>query len=1081
MSPPADRTPGRTPSRNSARDGCRVVTPRWWNGEMPRVELSRSLVRAPEPPPDTDQAVVIARVAEADGRSLLVVGGPGSGKSTLAIALAVDAVRSSRLAPEDVLVLAPTRVAATALRDRLSHALGVPTSEPPVRTAASVAWGILRLAATREGRPSPVLVSGAEQDQIIGVLLAGHREGRVAGPTWTGIVPTQATELAGFRAELRDLIMRAEEAGKGPVDLRRLGEEWGRPEWVAAAAVFAEYEATMGLRAVSGDQGERYDPAGIVSAAADRLASWPSGETQPSWGLVIVDDAQDITHGAWDLLRLLARAGSRVVLLGNADESVQGYRGAIPHVVADAVLDPPIGFGATLISLGSSHRQGSGPSAVAERAASRIGTAQGFSARGVSGGSIDDRDESIEVILSPHGVAEARALAARLRDLHRGEAGVRVRWSDMAIVARTRARAAEVRSNLMNAGIPCARLGEGVALHRQPAVAPLLRLMRVALGDGWTVESSQEVLSSRAIGVDGPGIRRLKRQLVMEERSGGGRRLGDDLLVDALADPARLTTIATRESARASVAASAARAGAIAARVPGATASTVLWALWKTLGVAEVWRDAAIEGSTNDDADLDAVVALFRAAGDYEERLPEAPPGAFLDYLEGQAFAVDTLAAGGATGDVVAFETPASAAGREWDVVAIAGLEEGVWPNLALRDSVLGAGFLADVLAGRATPRSEGETTGDADLRARRAGILDDETRAFLVSITRAKRRVIALSREGVNERPSRYLALLGDGIPVRRASEVGGLSDLREAVAVLRAEAANLDSHGRAGHAEMLAHLVLAGIPGADPATWYGAHDPSSTEPLWRRDERVRVSPSKVERIESCPLRAVLESAGGTSESGSAQRIGTLVHAAAAENPQGPAEAVMSAIEARWPELGLRDNWWGSHLKARVAEMADRFAEYASGASHEGWDVRTEVPFAVEIGNALLSGRADRLHVRDGEARIVDLKTGTQATPKKEVEANPQLAMYQVAANTGGFPGVATAVGAELVFLGAGGDYVRRQGAAAAKDGIARLGAIVDTLCRADFDAILSKDCRTCPVRRSCPAQAEGGRVTEA
>ncbi len=1045
---------------------------------MPRVELGRPIARAQEPALDGDQAAAVARAAAGSGGSLLVVGGPGCGKTTLAVAVAVDAVRSRRLAPEEVLVLAPTRLAAAALRDRLSAALSAPTSEPTVRSAASAAWGILRLAAVAEGRPAPGMVSGAEQDQIIGSLLAGHREGRVPGPNWKGIVPNHATGLAGFRHELRDLIMRAEEAGRGPVDVRRLGEEWGRPEWIAAAAVFEEYEANMGLRATSADQGERYDPAGIVSAAADRLASWPTGTPRPSWGLIVVDDAQDATHGTWDLLRLLGRDGARVVLLGNADESIQGYRGAIPHVIADAVLDPPIGFGATVLRLGTPHRQVRCLADVASRVASRIGTAQEFSARKAPDGT-EGADCPIEVIVSPHGVAEARALAARLRDLHRGSDGSPVRWSEMAIVARTRARAVEVRSNLMGVGIPCARLGEGVALHRQPAVASLLQLMRVALGNGWTIESAQEVLSSRAIGIDDPGVRRLKRFLVREERAGGGARSADALLVDSLGDPARLATVRGREAARASLAAAAAIDGATAVRAAASTAGAVLWAMWRRLGVAEAWREAAIAGSAVDEADLDAVVALFSAAERHAERLPEAPPAAFLEYLEGQEFAVDTLAAGGTPGDVVAFETPASAAGREWDVVAIAGLEEGLWPNLALRDSVLGAGLLADVLAGRAPSRPSEEVSADRALRARRVGVLDDETRAFLVAITRARRRVVALCREAADERPSRYLALLGGGASVTRASDVGGLGDLREAVAALRGEAADLPPGGRGGQAEMLARLAIAGVPGADPATWHGAQQPSSTEPLWRPDERVRVSPSRVERIETCPLRAVLESSGGTEESGAAQRLGTLVHAAAAEHPDGPAEAVLAAISARWSELGLQDNWIGSLQRKRASEMATRFVEYASQARGEGWEVQTEVPFAVELGRARLSGRADRVHVKDGEARIVDLKTGTRMTTKREAERNPQLAMYQVAANHGGFPGVTAAVGAELVFLGAPGDPVRRQDAAAVDDGDVRLKAIVDTLSRSCFDALVGKDCRNCPVRRSCPAQAEGGQVS--
>ena len=276
-----------------------------------------------------------------------------------------------------------------------------------------------------------------------------------------------------------------------------------------------------------------------------------------------------------------------------------------------------------------------------------------------------------------------------------------------------------------------------------------------------------------------------------------------------------------------------------------------------------------------------------------------------------------------------------------------------------------------------------------------------------------------------------------------------------------------------------MLARLALAGVPGADPEMWHGVLEPSSHGPLWQDDETVRVSPSKVERIESCPLRAVLESAGGTRESGQAQRLGTLIHAIAAEHPHGSSDDLRAALEKRWSELGFPENWLGDRERLRADGMVTRFVDYAARIEDEGWGVETERPFCVEVDRAVLTGRADRLHVKEGKARIVDLKTSRYAITKDKAQDNPQLAMYQVAAICGGFPGVTGTAGAELVFLGHEGDPVRVQDPIDGDVAVRRLGAIVDTLSRASFDAVTSDDCRTCPVRRSCPAWPEGGRVS--
>ena len=715
---------------------------------MTRVSFgpSRGLEREPEP--DSFQAEAISHVSGNPDRHSLIVGPPGSGKSTLAVALAADAVRSNRVAPERVLVMVPTRLAADRLRDRVSVAMGVPTGGPTVRSAASVGWSVLRAEAVDTGDDPPTLVTGAEQDEILRDLLSGHRSGRSPGPSWDGIVVPEATCLAGFRHELRDLLMRAEEADLSPDDLRKLGERCGRPEWVAAAMVFEEYERNLDLRRTTLDQGGRYDPAGMVSAAADALARWSSTQTHPTWDLVIVDDAQDATRAAWRFVSTLARAGAQIVLIGNADEAVQGYRGAAPHVFAGAVLEEPDGLGAAVLKLEGSHRQGRALIDLTRRIAERIGTSRDFAARPDPQGVVDDSDTPVEVIVSPHAMAETKVLAARLREIHRGSDRPPVPWSEMVVIARTRARARETRSGLVSEGVPCAALGEGVALHLEPAVAPLLLLARIALGEPWTQDTAREVLSSRAVGLDSSSIRRLSNFLLREERAGGGTRTGGVLLVDALRDPARWATIPGRESMRAALVARAVNDGA-AAVIKGASAGGILWAIWKRLGIAEVWMEEALNGSATDDADLDAVVALFEVAHRHAERLPNASPEAFFEYLEGQAFAVDTLAAKGALSEVVSFETPASAAGREWEVVAIAGLDEGTWPNLRLRDSVFGSVFLSEVLSGRAAEEPVPVERLAEVSHAARIDVLADETRAFLVAFSRARGRIIALCRDG--------------------------------------------------------------------------------------------------------------------------------------------------------------------------------------------------------------------------------------------------------------------------------------------------------------------------------------------
>ena len=1052
---------------------------------MTRVTLEPPRPVPPEPELDASQRAVVAHATRAGAGHAVVVGPAGSGKTTVAIVAAAHAVRSGAIDPARVLVLAPTRRAAATLRDRVAAAMAAPTAVPSVRTAASWAFAILRSVADAQGQPRPQLISGPEQDVVLRDLLAGHRAGVGAAPDWEGIVPPEATALPGFRRELRDLIMRASESGFGPDDLAELGRRVGRPEWESAAIAFREYEQVMALRSLPADQGARYDPAAVIAAAAAALDEWPvsAADEGPMWSLILVDDAQDITRATIDLLGVAAGRGSRVVLVGNADESVQGYRGAVPSFLAHATGPAPQGWGATVFSLEGSYRQPKGLVAVAASVAERIGTSGVGSARSPRPGTTGAGAREVEVIRAATHAAAARALAARLRARHLGIDGAPVPWSRMAVIARSSARLRQARSDLVAAAIACEPLGEGVALHREPAVAPLLAIVRVALGAPWTADSAIEVLSSRAIGLDAAGLRRLRRALVREEREGGGARGGTDLLLDALGDPARLATLNVREARRAELVAKAvADAGAAARRTPQA----MLWAAWSRLGVAEVWRDGALAGSARDDADLDAVIAVLRAAEDFTSRLPEAEPAAFFAYLEAQGFAADTLAPTGVSDQGVCFATPASAAGREWDVVAIVGLEEGLWPNLRLRDSVLGAQALAEILAGRAEAAPVPEAKRPEASAFARAAVLTDETRAFLVALTRAKSEVIVLALDGADaesdERPSRYVAWLeAAGARVLRADEVSGVADLRDAVGALRREALALAPSERPGYAAMLARLATEGIPGADPRGWSGALPRTSEDPLWAPDAAVTVSPSKVEAAETCPLKWALEASGGSGEAGAAQLVGSLVHEIAAELPAGTVEEFERALDARWSEVGSLDTWVGRAARERASAMVERLAGYVGQTAAD--EVRTEEPFRVEVGRAVLQGRADRLHVTGDRAVIVDLKTGARALTKAEAEVNAQLAMYQLAAEVGGFEGVAGSDRAELVYVGAKtvAAAVCPQAPVDASAARARLENVVETMAESGFEARVGPHCDHCPVRRSCPAQPEGAEVSGA
>lgn len=1017
---------------------------------------------APFPALDADQA----RAAGHRGGALLVRGAAGTGKTTTAVAIVLDRI------DEGVLLLAPTRRAAARLRDQVSARLNRTTGQPLVRTPSAAAFSILRARAALLGEPAPVLISGPEQDLILADLIAGHAAGEGTAVRWPGSVPQAALGLRSFRDELRDLLMRAAERGLRPADLDRLGRVQGRPEWRAAASVYAEYLAVTRLRSGTPDAGARFDAAVIVDEAAEALRAWEAevpGAARPRWGLVVVDDYQEATAATARLLHALADDAAELVLLADPDAAVQTFRGATPGLVDRAVVAPAgseLGaFAADDVVLDRVWRHGPAIRQVVRGVSEEV-HGPGRAHRRAQA---VERPAEVDVALLGSPAQEAAYVAYRLRAAHLHDG---VPWSRLAVVVRTGGQVTALRRALLDAQVPVAVLGSDVPLRAEPAVRPLLLALTCALGEP-TPDDVTRLLGSPLGGLDAVGIRRLRRALRADEVAGGGSRTSDELFVEAVADPGYTATLPSALRRPVQRLARILAAGRDAAAQPGVTALDVLWALWSTADVAVAWRRAALAGGPGGaraDRDLDAVLALFTAAGQFVDRLPQAGVAVFLDHLGSQDLPADSLAEHGDAAESVAVVTAAGAAGGEWDLVVVAGVQEGVWPDLRLRDSMLGARHLVEVLAGRAV--------GGTDHVQARTAVLDDELRAFVVALSRARDRVVVTAVRDSDQQPSGFVDLVDPGPdddgPDPRVRAVPHGLDLRAVVAQCRAAV-----EGSGPAAGLLARLAAEGVPGAAPEQWYGTAALSTSEPLWA-DGPVPLSPSTLESASTCALRWALEAAGGTPADSLEQSLGTLVHAVAAELPNGSAEELAEALERRWE---TPNGWVGAVQRRRAESMVRHLAAYLRSS---GEVLGVEESFSVEVGRAVLRGTVDRLErvVGDERVRVVDLKTGRSAVPTGRSARNAQLGAYQLAVEAGAFDAVtggAASGGACLVYVGTGNQKPTQRSQPAltedADPGWARelLDRVVDVASRSAVTATGNDLCRRCPVTRSCPLQPEG------
>lgn len=281
----------------------------------------------------------------------LLTGIPGTGKTHHLTERALRYLSDGR-DPARLLILAPTRTAATRMRDAIAASSDRSLSVAPTRAWAAYAFDLLKRAQTRglltgvEGNLK--LLSGPEQDVIIGELLANHAAGIAPGPAWPDTL-REALPTRGFRHEIRDFFDRMAEYDLTAEDVQALARDYNRPVWAALAQLHTEYRAVRALRAKNA-----YDPAVLINDACRLLLRNPEflAEERRRYDLILIDDVQELSPSTYRLLRLIAAeeppadatalaaehpevfAAAPEVIMTYSDEAVvQGFRGARPDLV----------------------------------------------------------------------------------------------------------------------------------------------------------------------------------------------------------------------------------------------------------------------------------------------------------------------------------------------------------------------------------------------------------------------------------------------------------------------------------------------------------------------------------------------------------------------------------------------------------------------------------------------------------------------------------------------------------------------------------------------------------------------------
>lgn len=995
----------------------------------------------------------------------LVLGGPGTGKTALLVALAARAGRPP-------LVIALSRQAASEVRDRVVRLAGRTAEQPNVMTVHALCLSLLQRYCDPEELPA--LLAAPEQELRLRELLAGW--GASAWPEELGA----ATTTASFARQVRAVLARARQLGLDADDVEQFGREAGEPSWAALGRFMEEYLEVLDLEQVI-DYAELVHRARLLledPAVADAVRS--------QFGMVLVDEVAELDPAQLALVRVLA--GANVVGFADPDTAIYRFRGAHPRATAEFVRL----FDAEVTVLSRSFRVPEAVGAGLARVAGRLGVPAldaDVTARYRAWTGRASVPEALEVLTYQTEQAELREVAALVRAAHLDDG---VPWGELAVLVRAgRTQIPPLVRALTDAGIPVDVAGDEIGLADDPAVRPLLLALAIAgRGTAPTEAEASELLTSGWGGLDALALRVAGRALKGEQVGPGaavaavlaGGPVPEDLpqgAQDAVA------TIAARAVLLAEASEAVAR---------GERAEEVLWRLWQGTPWPQQLREGALGGGDLAPAAhhaLDAVCALFALGAESPAKGGPRGVETFLEEVAGQHIPADDERES-AVGGGVRVLTAHRAKGREWRRVVVAGVQEGVWPDVRKRGALFDPQRLGSEGLG------EGVTVRD---------LVATERRLFLLACSRASERVVVTAvatTEGEAMQPSRFVTELGvEPRPVTVAP--ARLHTLRDLVGSLRRTAVDpeaspeLRSAACARLARLADEVDAQGrplVPAADPGRWWGVRE-WSTPTVVPREGELRLSPSQLDALVTCPRRYFLDRRAKSEPAKSpAMVLGSVLHALAEHIvTEGLSrDEALARLDEVWEQVPFQTAWQPVVERVEAELAVDRLLAWQAERSAEVVGVEVPFSFTVEVeGHTVtIAGTVDRLE-RDatGALHVLDFKTSRADVKRADVDAHAQLGVYQWAIEEGAFeavaPGASRSAGGSLVML--------RQGDALPKvlhqkslrerprldDSVSEHTWVYDlvadaaaTLASGEWPATPGEGCRGCAFVSSCPAKED-------
>jgi DNA helicase-2/ATP-dependent DNA helicase PcrA len=558
---------------------------------------------------------------------LLVLAGAGSGKTRVLTARLAHLVAERAMRPDRIFATTFTNRAAREMRHRVAELLGREPQGLWIGTFHSLSARLLRREAQHLGFTREFTIYDEADRLALLKRLLEHQ----------GYAPK------AFPPKLiQAVISTAKNRLMSPADLAaEASDRVGR----AAADIYVRLQDALRQANAMDFDDLLVHPLTLFRERPDRLAAW-----QQRFDSILVDEFQDTNRAQYLLVRALAERHGRICAVGDDDQSIYSWRGADVRNMLEFQRDFS---GTTLVRLEENYRSTQmildAANALIAENTERLGKTL-FTAR--AGGppvsivaAADERDEAEWVV---------REFEARRAEEHYSHA-------DFAVLYRTNAQSRAFEDALRRTGVPYRVIG-AVSFYERREVKDLVAYLRLI------VNPADDEAFLRAVQVPKRGIGDSSLALLQAAATQWTKPL---LATAAIADRVPDLRPQARKAFQ-EFAELVARLRADAGSLPPAAA------LEQVIEAIQYETHLEAEGTEGLDR-IENVRELLAAAAEESEETPDAEGTPLGRFLASAALTTSTEHVEG-DADGVTLLTVHAAKGLEWPVVAVAGLEDGLFP-----------------------------------------------------------------------------------------------------------------------------------------------------------------------------------------------------------------------------------------------------------------------------------------------------------------------------------------------------------------------------------------------------------------